>query len=138
MRYWWLQREGRLYDEKGWVCNGYSGHGKGVNNPDMQDVPDVGPIPSGTYAIGQTEDSIKLGPHVHAVTPLPGTRTYGRSGFYIHGDSMEHPGMASHGCVIVPRWVRNEMNIGDTLTVVSQLSAFGVLPWKDAEKAVAA
>ena len=34
------------------VGTGYSGHGEGVNNPEMQNVPSTGPIPQGTYAIG--------------------------------------------------------------------------------------
>lgn len=138
MRYWWLQKEGRLYDEKGWVCNGYSGIGLGYNNPAMQSTPDVGPIPSGMYAIGLEADSAKLGPDIHALTPITGTATFGRSGFYIHGDSIDHPGLASHGCVIVPRWVREEMQRGDTLTVVSQLSALAVRPWDSNVKAVTA
>ena len=32
---------------------GYSGHGEGKNNPAMQKVPNVGPIPVGKYTIGQ-------------------------------------------------------------------------------------
>ena len=35
--------------------------------------------------------------------------THGRSGLLMHGDSKEHPGSASHGCVILPRSVREEV-----------------------------
>ena len=31
------------------VANGYSGNGQGLNNPNMQNQVDVGPIPRGTY-----------------------------------------------------------------------------------------
>jgi hypothetical protein len=39
--------------------------------------------------------------------PDRGTETFGRSEFRIHGDSIAHPGMASHGCIILPRAVRD-------------------------------
>jgi len=31
---------------------------------------------------------------------------FGRRGFLIHGDSKLHPGTASKGCIILPRWAR--------------------------------
>lgn len=33
----------------------------------------------------------------------------GRSGFLIHGDSIAHTGQASHGCIILPRSVREQI-----------------------------
>jgi hypothetical protein len=39
--------------------------------------------------------------------PDPGTETFGRGEFRIHGDSIAHPGTASHGCIILPRAVRD-------------------------------
>ena len=36
----------------------------------------------------------------------PFTNTFGRSLFRIHGDSIEHPGDASDGCVILPLTLR--------------------------------
>jgi len=85
---------------------GYSGFGQGKNNPSMQDVPDVGPIPIGCYTIGDPFDDPEKGPCVISLTPQPGTDTFDRSGFLIHGDSIEHPGQASHGCIIMPRFLR--------------------------------
>jgi hypothetical protein len=45
-----------------------------------------------------------------ALTPEPGTDTLGRDGFLIHGDSVENPGTASHGCIILPRAVRDQIS----------------------------
>lgn len=85
---------------------GYSGTGEGRNNPTMQDVPDVGPIPQGEYSIGDSYDDIGgLGPCVMHLDPLPGTDTFGRSLFRIHGDNSEHD--ASHGCVVLPPNIRH-------------------------------
>jgi hypothetical protein len=43
------------------------------------------------------------------LNPAAATETFGRSGFLMHGDSKEHPGCASHGCVILPRAVREQV-----------------------------
>ncbi len=40
----------------------YSGHGLGLNNPAMQNVPDVGPLPQGTYVIGDPHDNMHTVP----------------------------------------------------------------------------
>jgi Protein of unknown function (DUF2778) len=109
MIYRYEQSTGNFFDATGYVTRGYSGSGQGRNNAAMEDVPDVGPIPRGTYAIGEAETSDKLGPIAMPLTPLAGTDTHGRSGFFIHGDSFEHPGNASHGCVILPRFARSEI-----------------------------
>lgn len=85
---------------------GYSGLDAGKNNPRMIQVMGVGPIPPGHYQIGVPFTSPKSGPVTMALSPEPGTDTYGRSGFEMHGDSKEHPGQASHGCIIMPPWVR--------------------------------
>lgn len=88
---------------------GYSGRGEGKNNPKMQAVPEVGPIPQGRYRIGPMFDSDTHGPHCMRLTPESGTETFGRCGFLIHGDSIIHPGFASGGCIILPRAVRDEI-----------------------------
>lgn len=86
----------------------YSGTGPGRNNPNMQDVPDVGPIPAGKYKIGMAYDDPTLGKIVMHLDPLPGTNTFGRSLFRIHGDNVEHD--ASHGCVIAAKHIREMIN----------------------------
>lgn len=89
---------------------GYSGMdiptAMGKNNPAMQDVPDVGPIPEGLWKIGSAFDSQIHGPVCMRLTPAHGTDTFGRSGFLIHGDSFEHPGEASEGCIVLGRMLR--------------------------------
>lgn len=102
------------------IENGYSGIGEGKNNPAMESVHDVGPIPRGTWRIdGPPEDTIAHGPYVLKLTPIGNTNTLGRSGFLMHGDSKEHPGLASHGCTVLPRAVRERVwESGDRQLVV--------------------
>lgn len=86
----------------------YSGTGDGRNNPDMQDVRNVGPVPQGKYRIGYAFDDDRLGPDVMQLVPLPGTETFGRDGFLIHGNNKEND--ASHGCLIAPPDIRRKIN----------------------------
>jgi hypothetical protein len=46
---------------------------------------------------------------------------FGRTGFLIHGDSLQHPGRASNGCIILPRPIRDRIAASgdDQLTVVA-------------------
>lgn len=83
------------------VCRGYSGHGAGLNNPSMENVPDIGPIPKGLYCISSFFDDAEKGPIVAHLTPWNGTDTFGRSGFMIHGDNPQGNNTASHGCIIL-------------------------------------
>jgi hypothetical protein len=106
-----LTRDGLL------VGTGYSGHGPGLNNPAMQSFTDVGPIPAGLWSIGEAYTIPGKGPLVMRLTPDETTNVFGRSGFMIHGDSIEAPGAeeASLGCIIMPRSVRQAVaDSGDT------------------------
>jgi hypothetical protein len=47
------QESGDIYLNDKFVSSGYSGAGDGKNKPEMQDVPNVGPIPQGNYTIGE-------------------------------------------------------------------------------------
>jgi len=95
------------------IASGYSGFGPGKNNSEMQNVPDVGPIPRGKWLIADKPfDSPEHGPFCLRLTPAPGTETYGRSGFLIYGDSLVHPGEASKGCICVPHSARVAINAG--------------------------
>lgn len=101
------QTTGRLFEYGGHaVATGYSGFGAGKNNPAMERIVNVGPVPRGKYDISDRFDSETHGPVCMHLSPLPGTETFGRGGFLIHGDSASHPGLASHGCIILPRPVR--------------------------------
>lgn len=88
---------------------GYSGAGSGRNNVNSQEIPNVGPIPEGTYDIGAPQDTEQHGPFVLPLEPYLTNEMYGRSGFLCHGDSLEAPGTASHGCLILPRWARERI-----------------------------
>ena len=111
----YTQKSGELRQDGKPVATGYSGAGVGKNNPALEDVPNVGPIPQGNWTIaGPPTDTADHGPYVLKLNPSAGTETFGRSGFLMHGDSKEHPGCASHGCVILPRSVREQVwNSGD-------------------------
>jgi len=102
----WDQSAGAL-SRAGKIWRGYSGAGRGKNNPSMQAAQAVGPIPRGRWRITGKKDSPNTGPFTIVLEPEPDTDTCGRSEFRIHGDSIAHPGTASHGCIILPRAVRD-------------------------------
>jgi len=111
------QSTGQLTYNSAPAGEGYSGTGAGRNNPDMQSVPNVGPIPMGAYTIGDAHDTATHGPRVLRLTPVPGTNTYHRDGFLIHGDNRRHD--ASQGCIILNRAIRDRIGVSNdrTLTV---------------------
>jgi hypothetical protein len=80
----------------------YSGHGRGLNNPGLEAVDKVGPIPAGRYAIGPSFHHPRLGPLTMRLTPINHT-ALGRSGFCIHGDNALGDHSASEGCIVAPR-----------------------------------
>ena len=80
----------------------------------MESVSNVGPIPRGTYAISAQRDSMNTGPAVMDLTFWPGTNTYGRTDFQIHGDNSCENQSASRGCIILSRAIRDMIaNSGD-------------------------
>ena len=91
------------------VACGYSGRDLGKNNPAMAGAVSVGPIPCGDWIIGAPYDSQNTGPYTLILTPVVASNALGRSGFRIHGDSITNPGSASHGCIILPRYVRSQI-----------------------------
>jgi hypothetical protein len=118
------QRTGELQQDSKHVATGYSGAGSGKNNPKMENVPNVGPIPQGDWTIvGPPVNTAEHGPYVLILKPSADTPTFGRDGFLLHGDSKESPGCASHGCVIMPRPVREQVwKSGDRdLEVVAEI-----------------
>ena len=119
----YVQKTGALLRNNQPVGKGYSGFDNGKNNPDLQAVQNIGPIPQGTWTIvGPPFNSAEHGPYVMRLTPDKNTHTFGRSGFMLHGDSIEAPGCGSRGCMIMPRTVRELVwQSGDTsLEVVAE------------------
>lgn len=107
MGWTWDQSAGALSRDGKLVSTGYSGKGRGKNNPSMQAAVGTGPIPQGKWTIVGWHDSPNTGPFTLTLQACMGTITFGRSEFRIHGDSIAHPGTASHGCIILPRLVRD-------------------------------
>ncbi|HUO24658.1 MAG TPA: tlde1 domain-containing protein [Candidatus Aquilonibacter sp.] len=119
----YAQKTGELWRDGKQVASGYSGCDKGKNDPAMQAVAEVGPIPQGKWTIiGPPFNSHEHGPYVLRLEPEAGTNSFGRNGFLMHGDSVEFPGCASKGCVILPRAIREQVwNSGDCeLQVVAE------------------
>ena len=114
-------RTGKWYNPNGAiVVKGYAGgncgkNPEGVNNPDLEDQPCIGPLPEGLYTFGTLinidPDKTKwekphLGPHAIPLIPDPSNNMKGRSGFFIHGDTTPS-GNASEGCIILNRPYRD-------------------------------
>ncbi len=117
------QSSGKLKRGDKVVATGYSGSGRlvGMNNPSLQWVNDVGPIPRGLYEIQLVHPfgnppgkgpatQPKWGPFTMRLSPV-GHNAAGRSGFLIHGDSRDpgRTGDASNGCIILPPAVREQI-----------------------------
>lgn len=95
--------EHQLISEEHLIC--YSGIGEGKNNPEMESVHNIGPLPKGLYEIdikGPVDTELH-GPYVLTLLPAADNKMFGRSGFLIHGDSKKEPGNASHGCIVTNR-----------------------------------
>lgn len=105
----WLDAAGKIVGE------GYAGREEGKNNPALQSEHNLGPLPQGRYWIDPPQDTETHGPFVMWLAREPETgEMFGRSGFGVHGDSQEHPGLASDGCIVLPRKVREAIwNSGD-------------------------
>ena len=100
------QPTGQIFHDEKAVGTGYSGKGEGKDNPAMESVHNVGPIPKGRYTIGPPHNTLTHGPYVLPLTPDPDNLMHRRSGFLIHGDSRKAPGTASEGCIILARAIR--------------------------------
>jgi hypothetical protein len=110
MPWFYSQSSGALSHDGAFVGTGYSGKGAGLDNPDLQDVPDEGPIPEGTYTIGPASTHPGKGPVVMALEPDPSNQMFGRSGFLIHGDNVEMNHTASDGCIILSHDIREQID----------------------------
>jgi hypothetical protein len=89
------------------VATCYSGRGTGKDNPAFCNAQmgtlgpgNFGPLPPGKYTISPAEDNPKLGPIAMRLIPDPANVMFGRAGFFIHADSVTHPGEASEGCIV--------------------------------------
>jgi hypothetical protein len=114
MTWRWDQSAGLLSHNGKLVARGYSGAGKGKNNPEAEGQRAVGPIPRGMWKIRAPYNSKAVGPYVLPVWAVDDVlddvhKPTGRSAFRIHGDSIRKPGTASKGCIILPRGIREQI-----------------------------
>ena len=99
--WYFSQRTGIIKHNDEEITQGYAGNGLGKNNPDMQNVHNVGPLPRGLYRIQKPiQQDIKVGHYAIPLAPSMDNQMFGRSAFMWHGDSMAHPGEASEGCIV--------------------------------------
>ena len=107
---WTLEQStGHVSQDSAYKGTAYSGFGAGKNNPAMQDDRDIGPIPCGLYTMKAPFKSAVLGLFVMSLAPDPNNVMFGRDDFYCHGDSISHPGKASHGCMVASHFLRQMM-----------------------------
>lgn len=94
------------YQNNGLLINGtttlhcYAGIDEGKNNPAMEHVRSVGPLPRGLYTASQPQNSEKHGPYAMWLIPDPENEMRGRDAFMYHADSIKNPGRASNGCIV--------------------------------------
>lgn len=119
------QATGRLRDANGDVAGlGYAGRDLdgagnfvgGKNNPAKENIENVGPLPSGIYAADWMElvhpvvgkFAIHLKPDQTTEAKIA---AYGRQplSFFMHGDSLEHPGASSDGCIVQTLSTRRQL-----------------------------
>lgn len=99
--------DGELDHDGVFEATSYSGKDEGRNNPAMEGVPSVGPIPRGLYHIDAARDGGHLGPVVMNLDPV-GHDALGRTLFRMHGDNARHD--ASDGCIILGRTIREAID----------------------------
>ena len=124
MPFTYQQSTGRFSRNGNLIGIGYSGHGPGVNNPAMEGVVGVGPIPAGAWTIGPAHFDGPLGPVVMNLDPVAPFDALGRSAFRIHGDNDHLNHTASDGCIILGPDYRKQIAVavagGDnSLTVMA-------------------
>lgn len=121
MPWQYSQRTGILTHNGKYIAQGYSGAPAGQNNPDMEQLRNIGPIPRGKYHIGKPRNTAKHGPHAMDLTPV-GHHALGRTDFLIHGERRNGPpGRASEGCIILGPSVRHQISAsGDHELLVTE------------------
>jgi hypothetical protein len=113
MTWTFSQSSGQIRNELGELVGaGYAGGACGarpeaVNNPAMQDIHGVGPLPRGVYTKGVAVEHSHLGAFAIPLIPDPMNEMFGRGSFYFHGDT-KTPNCASEGCIVAAPSLRHE------------------------------
>ena len=106
--------DGSYIDTTG-CCSGQSGSCR--NNPSCQCKVSVGPLPQGTYSLGNMM-TFKGMPYCYELYPASSNSMCGRSGFLIHGGGCS--GNPSEGCIVIEsETTRYKIKSGATLKVIS-------------------
>jgi hypothetical protein len=106
--------DGSYIDTYG-CCSGQSGSCR--NNPSCQCKVSVGPLPQGTYTLGNMY-TFKGMPYCYDLYPSSSNNMCGRAGFLIHGGSCS--GNPSEGCIVIEdQNIRYKIKSGATLKVIS-------------------
>lgn len=110
MTWTYSQRTGELKHNARIITIGYAGRGLGYNNPKMENLANIGPLPKGKYTIIELIESHRTtGKYSLRLLPASNNKMYGRSGFLIHGDNNKRNGTASHGCIILKLVYRKQI-----------------------------
>ncbi len=105
--HYWAQKEGVWLFPDGHHAEGYAGgncgkNPEGINNPDMQAVHNIGPLPCGTYTIqGPPYHNPNTGLNTLNLVPDAANQMFNRGSFRVHGDTAT-PFCASEGCIVIP------------------------------------
>jgi hypothetical protein len=98
--------DGTVYQDTDPNYTVYSGKGPGLNNPELQHIPNVGPLPRGKWLLDFEDDVEGLGSYqirlkFIGIAGLPLTRQVDT--FLIHGESLPPvlPHFSSEGCLIL-------------------------------------
>lgn len=97
-------------------AHGWAGNHAGKNNPDMDNIPCVGPLPIGGYTGGSCDENgvfvegrwedhhDHLGNMVMFWKPDATNEMHGRGDFFCHGPAQDPAkyGQESRGCTVVP------------------------------------
>ena len=89
MTWTYHQSTGQMYHNGELVGTGYSGRMTNKNNPDREQVKGLGPIPRGTYRIGEATQS--KGPITIVLVPNETNNMHNRDAFRIHGERRNMP-----------------------------------------------
>jgi hypothetical protein len=109
MKWTYTQATGELHRDGKLVATGYSGAPGHINATASEGLRSKGPIPRGLWRMVYFyQRHSRLGPVAIALKP-EGHKALGRSDFMIHADSIQRPGTASQGCIILPQAVRVQM-----------------------------
>lgn len=95
----WKQRAGQMWRDGALYAAGLAGHGDGKNNPDMQNVKGVGPLPQGWYTMTGIKSGGPTGPDTIILVPDALNTMFGRGDFRIHGLKIGDPEHSSDGCI---------------------------------------